>query len=327
MKLAPVLSAMIALTLPLSCNKSSFQGDTNEIAPPKQNAPLAPESKPGPTALDVIDSTKTRELIVTTPVTSVKSGEQKVQATARLKGQSEPPRVTWTITGPTGTSDIGTIDDNGLYTSPKTNAEEFKLTITASLKSDPKVSASTTLGVLPIDQIFARCAAGSSTFPILAHVYSVPSSTTQLPDYGNPAQATKITTVCMEKYAVEPRPFASGFPDVKDLFEYFSLQTTTQLVIQETGSYTFELNSDDGARLYIDGKEIIENDGLHRAYGPSPEDSTTVGKKEVTLTLSEGIHPLTLNYFQGPKFRIALVLKWKTPGSTTFEYVPRDSFR
>ncbi|RYZ69507.1 MAG: hypothetical protein EOP09_07565 [Proteobacteria bacterium] len=155
----------------------------------------------------------------------------------------------------------------------------------------------------------------------------MPSSVKRLPDYNNPAESTYRTTVCMENYAVEPRSFSDGFPKVKDLYEYFSLQTTTTLIVPADGDYTFQLNSDDGSRLYIDGREVIDNDGEHQAYGPGPDDSLVVGLKEVVINLRKGEHPLALNYFQGPRFRIALMLKWKLPGSSDFVYVPRESFK
>ncbi|RZA24344.1 MAG: hypothetical protein EOP10_10190 [Proteobacteria bacterium] len=155
----------------------------------------------------------------------------------------------------------------------------------------------------------------------------MPSTVKHLPDYSNAAEATYRTTVCMENYAVEPRSFSDGFPKVKDLYEYFSLQTTTTLIVAADGDYTFQLNSDDGSRLYIDGREVINNDGEHQAFGPGPDDSQVVGLKEVVINLKKGEHPLALNYFQGPRYRIALMLKWKLPGASDFVYVPRESFK
>ena len=347
MKLNTMTTVSTVLFLSIACNKAKFDSidKTKSLQKKKEAAALpAPSEKPAPTttpspigASPITTSTVTGEpgtahapvvdLIVTTPANMLKTGGEKIQATAKITGSTDVPSVTWTIAGPAGKTDIGSIDQNGVYTSPAKNDKEFPVTITATLKKDPKVKASTGINILPKDQIFASCTQGSMTFPILAQVYSVPTSTAHIPNYSEASEATKVTTVCMEQYAVEPRNFSEGFPNLNNFIEYFSLQTSTILIAPADGSYTFQLNSDDGSRLAIDGKEVIDNDGQHQAYGSGPDESLKVGMKEVTLTLKKGDHPLTLNYFQGPKLRIALVLKWKTPGSANFVYVPRDNFK
>lgn len=266
-------------------------------------------------------------LTVTLPSPEIKAGEEKMQAKATLSSTTTPPNVTWTVMGPAGKTEIGSISQSGVYTSPKTTDKEFTVIITATLISDPTISDSKPLRVLPNDQIFARCTRGNTIFPILADVYQVNSTATKIPNFGNSAEARKITTVCMDKYAVAPRNFDSGFPDVPNLFEWFALNTKTQIIIPQDGTYTFYLNSDDGSKLYIDGTLVIDNDGQHQAMGPNPEDSPTTGQKEVTLQLLKGDHNLELNYFQGPRYRIALELKWKKPGSAAVEYVPRANFK
>lgn len=343
MKLTRTIHAGVFLFLSVACNKAKFDssGKSKQL-PKKPEAAAIPATpdKPAPSPIapspiatsPIIGEQGTAqatviELIVTTPANTLKAGGEKIQATAKIKDSADVPSVTWTIKGPAGKTDLGSIHQNGVYTSPATNDKEFPVTITATLKKDPKVKASTVINVLPKDQLFASCTKGSITFPILAQVYSVPTTTAHIPNYSHPAEATKVTTVCMDQYAVEPRNFSEGFPNLKNFIEYFSLQTSTILVVPSDGSYTLQLNSDDGSRLAIDGQEVIDNDGQHQAYGSGPDDSLKVGLKEVTLTLKKGDHPLTLNYFQGPKFRIALVLKWKTPGSANFVYVPRESFK
>ncbi len=264
-------------------------------------------------------------LTVTTPSPEIRAGGQKMQATAKLSSQTTPPIVSWSIMGPK--IDNGSIDANGVYTSPRLTDKEFPVVITATLNSDPSISGSTTLRVLPNDQIFARCTRGNTVFPILADVYQINNTAVKIPNFGNPAEARKITTVCMDNYAVAPRNFDAGFPDVPGLLEWFALNTKTQVVIPQDGNYTFYLNSDDGSRLYIDGALVIDNDGQHQAQSPDPQDSPNSGQKEATIYLAKGNHDLRLDYFQGPKYRIALELKWKKPGSNEIVYVPRMNFK
>jgi hypothetical protein len=71
--------------------------------------------------------------------------------------------------------------------------------------------------------------------------------------------------------------------------------------LSEAGEYGFRISSDDGAKLVIDGKLIIDNDGQH----PPKEAS---GK----VQLGAGDHDMVLEYFQGPRYQINLQL-WVTP--------------
>lgn len=81
--------------------------------------------------------------------------------------------------------------------------------------------------------------------------------------------------------------------------EHFGVVYNAYLDIPETGVYTFYLRSDDGSRLFVGGKKLLDNDGIH-------------GMKEATgsLALKKGKHALTLEFFQklggvGLDFRIA----------------------
>lgn len=66
------------------------------------------------------------------------------------------------------------------------------------------------------------------------------------------------------------------------------------------GSYRFYLASDDGARLLIDGKEIVNHDGVH-PFGDI---------KEKGIALEKGEHDFRLEYFQGGG-DIGLFAAWK----------------
>ena len=324
MKEALTVLGLALLLFASGCKRASFENRVQPKDGEKSSDDLKGiDGKEAP----IKDSNQKLELEVSVPSPEVKAGGDKIQAKAKIKNGPEDPAVSWEIKGPSDRTDIGSIDQNGVYTSPANTDKKFPLVITAILKADPTVSASTPLVVLPKGQIFTACTRNNVIFPILAHVYQINTTATKIPDFKNTVEARKVTTVCMDKYAVAPRNFSDGFPDVPQLFEYFALQTSTILQVPADGDYVFQLNSDDGSKLSIDGNLVIDNDGLHQAYGPGPDDSQTVGMKEATINLKAGDHPLTLDYFQGPKFRIALELKWKKPGSTLFEYVPREAFK
>ncbi|MEQ1932486.1 MAG: family 16 glycoside hydrolase [Fimbriimonadaceae bacterium] len=80
--------------------------------------------------------------------------------------------------------------------------------------------------------------------------------------------------------------------------------------ISEPGAYTLRLTSDDGSRMFLDEKLLIDNDGLHGSEG-----------KEAKVSLSAGNHPIKIEYFEGQADNV-LKLEWKRPGAADFEIVP-----
>ncbi|MBM0256149.1 ricin-type beta-trefoil lectin domain protein [Micromonospora sp. 4G55] len=96
--------------------------------------------------------------------------------------------------------------------------------------------------------------------------------------------------------------------------QYFVSQVLGNLNIAQAGSYTFRLTSDDGSRLSIDDKVVINHDGLH---GPTPA-------KEGTLTLTAGLHPLRIDHFEREGGQ-QITLEWKIPGSSAFVVVPNSA--
>lgn len=94
------------------------------------------------------------------------------------------------------------------------------------------------------------------------------------------------------------------------LYEYFSLHLESQIQLtanQAEGAYQFALLSDDGSVMSVDvgnGFEtLVDNNGQHptRFAGAS---------HPVTLSRSQAL-PIQVEYNQGPRFHIALVLMWR----------------
>src|SRR5204862_2826040 len=69
------------------------------------------------------------------------------------------------------------------------------------------------------------------------------------------------------------------------------------------GLYRFSLLADDGAKLKLNGKVVVNNDGVH---GPVAISGSA--------NLTRGVHDITVEYFQGPRFTVALVLAVAGPG-------------
>ncbi|MBN2716754.1 MAG: hypothetical protein JXX14_12955, partial [Deltaproteobacteria bacterium] len=107
------------------------------------------------------------------------------------------------------------------------------------------------------------------------------------------------------EWDIAPRSFSRGFPGVDDRYEWFGIRYSGGFSVAASGEYTFRINSDDGTRLYIDGELVVNNNGVHPPKSKS-------GK----VTLEAGDHQLVLEYFQGPRYEIALQVYVTPPGGT-----------
>ncbi len=68
----------------------------------------------------------------------------------------------------------------------------------------------------------------------------------------------------------------------------FGLQYRGYIDVPQNGIYSFYLTSDDGSRLSIDGKTVVDNDGLHSAIERSGE-----------MALEKGLHLFSLDFIEG----------------------------
>jgi len=83
----------------------------------------------------------------------------------------------------------------------------------------------------------------------------------------------------------------------------FGLVFRGNIEAPKSGSYTFTLNSDDGSRLLIDQKTVVDNDGIHGALLKS-------GK----INLEKGLHHIEVQYFEA-RGGEELYVGWRLPGS------------
>ena len=82
----------------------------------------------------------------------------------------------------------------------------------------------------------------------------------------------------------------------------FALRFRGNLTAPKDGKYKFYTDSDDGSRLFIDGKRVVDNPGIH----PKQENSGEV-------ELKAGIHNIEVQYFDGGG-QVELAVRWKGPG-------------
>ncbi len=168
-------------------------------------------------------------------------------------------------------------------------------------------------GVLLICVLFSMCSSliaqsGSSVFgeketipaAFKGDIYYLPENTAKLPDFSTLQPVGAIYTKSLN---ISPRSFNSGFPGVTDRTEWFAIQYNGAFLVLTEGEYSFRIHSDDGSKLYVDNKLVIDNDGIH------PPRS-----KMGTIVLQRGIHSIRVEYFQGPRYNIALQLYINIPG-------------
>jgi outer membrane protein OmpA-like peptidoglycan-associated protein len=141
-------------------------------------------------------------------------------------------------------------------------------------------------------------------FNLTGSIYFLTDKETRMPK--DLATRKSEGTIYTDTINVPVRNFTTGFPGITDRFAWFGILYTGRFFIDVPGEYGWQLQSDDGSRLWIDGKQVIDYDGVHG-----------FGSEQGTTQLAEGPHDMRLWYFQGPPTEIGLVLKVKPPNGGT----------
>ena len=81
--------------------------------------------------------------------------------------------------------------------------------------------------------------------------------------------------------------FQPGLSEIETPENDYALRFTGHINIPREGEYTFYAVSNDGSQLFIDGKQVVNNDGLH-----------LFEEQKGTIQLTKGLHALTVTYFQ-----------------------------
>ena len=155
---------------------------------------------------------------------------------------------------------------------------------------------------------------------LVGKIFLLPENTTKLPDFDTMTpQHNKIYTTRVD---IPEQGWIAGFPGFRSRFEWFGIEYTCFFKTDKPGNYVFRLLSDDGSKLFIDDKMIIDNDGIH---GASSESGN--------IFLNDSMHMAKILYFQGPRNELALQLFWSLenskeqifPGNNFILYTPKDS--
>lgn len=162
------------------------------------------------------------------------------------------------------------------------------------------------------------CRAQTATFGVTVvdttglegRVYHIKRDSERLPNFAKMKPKGSIYTTELN---IPPRHWLEGFPGVTKRFEWFAIDYSGRFWIQDPGLYRFALVSDDGSKLYIDGKTIIDNDGIHSA-------TRRIGIAQ----LGAGVHGIRVSYFQGPRDEVALILEIAPPNERFRVFSTKD---
>ena len=93
----------------------------------------------------------------------------------------------------------------------------------------------------------------------------------------------------------------------------FGARISGDVTIEEGGTFNFFVGGDDGVVLYVNGVEVIDNDGLHGYRTRSGE-----------IELEPGTHEIEVRYFENYG-HAGLKLEWEGPGTDGRELVQADN--
>jgi hypothetical protein len=143
-------------------------------------------------------------------------------------------------------------------------------------KSDKQASTKT-------GQIATLEASSPRQASLTVNVYKLPDNISALPDY-SAFRPTKILSV--DKIDIDPARFRSELPGAPENTDGIGFRLMGNFMVSGEGIFRLRLQSKDGARLHIDDKTLIENDGVH-------DPSVKTG----FVHLAEGMHSIILDSF------------------------------
>ena len=188
-------------------------------------------------------------------------------------------------------------------------------TPTASSTATPTPTASSTATPTPTPSAAEQKTVFNQGGNIKGLVYMMPPGSRSLLNDTQLADLTPVTNAQLKNFNIPTRSYTEGFPDVPELFEWFQIVFTGCLYISYPGKYNINILSDDGSKLWINNNLIINHDGIHGS-----------SNKSAFVDLEVGYHPFRLDYFQGPRTQIALVVSWRLPSESTTNIIPEDNF-
>ncbi|MEO1242641.1 MAG: cadherin domain-containing protein [Pseudomonadota bacterium] len=227
--------------------------------------------------------------------------------------------ATLAVTDPdAGDTHTFTVDDDRFEVVDVDGEPVLKLKDDASLDHETETNVAVSVTVTDAagasdTQIFSVDIDNSNTAPeisvtggegLQASYYDVGHSIRNLSEIDFNAAPDAEGVVGRLNYMTGNEAFWEGAPG-----DFFAAKYEGQLLVEEGGSYTINLASDDGSMLFIDGVAVLDNDGLHGTR-----------TRSITLDLDEGAHDIEVRYFENGG-RQTLKLSWSGPDTDGAEQV------
>lgn len=140
---------------------------------------------------------------------------------------------------------------------------------------------------------------------LTGYIYYLEGNTRILPDF---KKLTPVGEIYTNSININNQDFKIGFPGVSNRFENFAVDYKGDFYINDSNYYCFLLGSDDGSKLFIDEKLVVDNDYQHALIF-----------KTNCIKLSKGFHKIEVQYFQGPRYNVALILQYRKIDEKEFQ--------
>jgi hypothetical protein len=124
--------------------------------------------------------------------------------------------------------------------------------------------------VVPASVLFHKAAGGEPG--LLAEYYQTADGTEDFPDF----PASKAPDLKRVDKNINFESTQDDWPGTK-FKDFFYVRWTGLIRIPADGNYTFFLESDDGSRLFLDGKQVVDNGGVHAMEETSGNVQLTAG--------------------------------------------------
>ncbi len=127
------------------------------------------------------------------------------------------------------------------------------------------------------------------TSPVGINYFSYEGNYKKIPDFKN------------EKLLSSGRIFGFDLKSITHREDHYAVKFSGFINITEPGEYIFTTISDDGSKLYIDDKLVVDNDGSHSAEMKSGKIKLAAGVHSIRLDYFDDTEDETLQvYYQGP---------------------------
>jgi hypothetical protein len=133
----------------------------------------------------------------------------------------------------------------------------------------------------PSGPVAAAAPGGKGTFSV--NVYKLPENVKALPEF---SAFRPVKTLTADKIDLGPGTKGTGLVGLPENTDGMGLRFMGIFLVAGEGIFKWRLFSKDGARMHIDDKTLIENDGIHEPYA-----------KTGFVHLAEGVHSVIVDSF------------------------------